>query len=295
MDALRSMKRYAAHALGDGWEVRLFDEPGTYNRPFAVVEKVGPSLYSGPSHVTDVIQPMSIHAYPDIQENSTVEDAILLADEVEKLLYQAFRVGIEYDDSLMPPPTIVCVGFDEEGTLPAGTYHYHVSAVNASGESLPQERVSAVLTGATSRVELTWTPAAGATSYRLYRALGNGAVKFLEEVTAVTHIDTGAVVPGAGDPPAVGSGTATIRSGPNRVPLYDYDGKPYSGTGASSSVREISDYVRLLDVAIRTLHDATDERLVWVVADIRTSWRQRGRVHSGTEVLKSVTTEINAS
>ena len=80
----------------------------------------GGSLYSGPAPYTDIVQPIAIHAYPDEAAITTVEEAILQAEEVEKLLYQAFRVGIEYDDPLMPPPTIACVEFEDGGALAAG-------------------------------------------------------------------------------------------------------------------------------------------------------------------------------
>ena len=134
-DALRSMKRYVALALGDDWEVRLYDEPGTFDTPFAVVAKVGPSLYDGPAHTTDIVQPMTVHCYPDASKVTTIEDSLLAAEEVEQLLYQAFRVGISYDDPLMPPPSLVCVDFDHGGQLPADTYRYRVSSRNAGGES----------------------------------------------------------------------------------------------------------------------------------------------------------------
>jgi hypothetical protein len=296
-DALRSMKRYVALALGDPWEVRLYDEPGTFDRPFALVAKVGAGLYDGPAHTADIVQPMTVHCYPDETQFRTVEDAILGAEEVEKLLYEAFRVGISYDDPLMPPPSFVCVDFDHGGQLPAGTYRYRVSTVNASGESVATVAVEETTTGDLSRMELAWSPAPGATSYRVYRAVGAGASKLLAEVEypATSYTDLGTLAPGTQDPPTVGTGTARISSGPERVPLYDYDGRPYSGEHASSSVREATDHLRIVTLSLNTLHDATDERLVWVAADIRTSWRRRGRVHSGSKVLKSVTTKVLGS
>ena len=146
-------------------------------------------------------------------------------------------------------------------------------------------------------MELAWTPAPGAHSYRVYRAVGAGASKLLAEVPypITSYTDTGTVTPGTQDPPATGTGTARITSGPERVPLYDYDGRPYSGENAGSAVREATDHLRIVALSFNTLHDATDERLVWVAADIRTSWRRRGRVHSGTKVLKSVTTDVLGS
>jgi hypothetical protein len=42
-DALRSLKRYVAEALGGSWEVRLADEEGVFSRPFAMVWESGPA------------------------------------------------------------------------------------------------------------------------------------------------------------------------------------------------------------------------------------------------------------
>ena len=296
-DALRSMKRYVALALGDAWEVRLFDEPGTFDRPLALVAQVGAGLYSGPAHASDIVQPMTVHCYPEESQFKTVEDALLGAEEVEKLLYQAFRVGVSYDDPLMPPPSLVCVDFDHGGQLPADTYRYRVSSVNPGGESTATVAVVETTAGPQSRMELAWTPAPGAASYRVYRAVGAGASKLLAEVPwpATSYTDNGSVAQGTQDPPATGTGVARITSGPMRVPLYDYDGRPYSGENASSAVREASDHLRVVDLSFATLHDAADDRLIRVVAEVRTSWRRRGRVHSGTKVLKSVTTKVLGS
>jgi len=285
-DVIRSLKRYIAHALGEEWEVRLWDEEGTFHRPFARVAKVGAKLMTGPVVHYDNVQPCAIHAYP--VEQPSVEEAIINAERVEALLETAFRVGIAYDDPLMPPPSVICVGFAEGGELAADTYVYKLSAVNASGESLPQGEVSAVVTGTTSRIELAWTPAAGATSYRIYRGATPITTTLLAEVIGTTYEDLGDVVPGVTEPPETTSATATIRSAPMRVPLYDYEDVPVKGTGATSDRREVHDYIRVIDLSINKLHDPVDDRLVTLVCDARVGWRQRGRVPSGTKVLKSV-------
>ena len=131
----------------------------------------------------------------------------------------------------------------------------------------------------------------------MYRAVGSGASKLLAEVPwpGTSYTDDGTATLGTAEPPATGTGTARITSGPDRVPLYDYDGRPYSGEHSSSAVREATDHLRIVTLSFQTMHDAADDRLVWVVADVRTSWRRRGRVHSGTEVLKSVTTKVVGS
>ena len=108
-DALRSLKRYAALALGSEWEVRLWDEPGNFAFPFARVAKVGPTLMTGPAIHTDVVQPFAIHCYPPAQER--LEVAVLRAEVVEEKLYTGFRIGVSegrpmrvplYDYTLVP-------------------------------------------------------------------------------------------------------------------------------------------------------------------------------------------------
>ena len=92
IDALRSMKRYMAEALGDEWEVRLDREEGALTLPLAVVMFSGPTLNTGPKFETMVTQPMSIYLTP-VPASDGME-AQVLASEAEQILYEAFRVGV---------------------------------------------------------------------------------------------------------------------------------------------------------------------------------------------------------
>lgn len=88
-DAWRSLKRYLAFALGDEWEVRLWDEPGEFSYPFARVERVGAPTYAMPCpDWTEVAQTFAVHAY--VEPSSSANDAILAAASLEDLLYAAF-------------------------------------------------------------------------------------------------------------------------------------------------------------------------------------------------------------
>lgn len=101
-DALRSLHKYTASFLGDEWEVRLWDEEGTFKRPFARVAKIGPTLPTPASSiVVDVTQPMAVHLYP--QEQQTVEAGVLVAEGVEDLIYEGFLVGVGLGRPLRVP------------------------------------------------------------------------------------------------------------------------------------------------------------------------------------------------
>jgi uncharacterized phage protein gp47/JayE len=83
------------------------------------------------------------------------------------------------------------------GTLPAGNYFYAVTAVTPDGETIASNEETVVLTGATSRVTLTWAGVVGATSYRVYRGSAPGSEIQLAEVGVTGFVDDGAAVPAA--------------------------------------------------------------------------------------------------
>lgn len=94
-DALRSVKRYVAVALGDEWEVRLSREEGAFKRPFCRVWQVAGTEYplTGGRFLADMTQPFVIAAYPP--RGRDPDHALLGAQKVENTLYRAFRVGVE--------------------------------------------------------------------------------------------------------------------------------------------------------------------------------------------------------
>jgi hypothetical protein len=102
-DALRSLKRYVAAALGDAWEVRLSAEQGAFERPYARVRQVASATYilTGGRFLADVNQPFEIIAYP--LRGDDPEDAILRAQTVEDALFRTFRVGAENGRPLRVP------------------------------------------------------------------------------------------------------------------------------------------------------------------------------------------------
>jgi hypothetical protein len=90
LDALRSLKKYAADLLGGTWEVRLWGDRGEYKEPFAVVMRAGDALFSGSAVYADVTQAMAIHCYP--QRPDDVDHAIIAAGEVEDALVAGFQL-----------------------------------------------------------------------------------------------------------------------------------------------------------------------------------------------------------
>jgi hypothetical protein len=277
------MKRYIALALPD-YEVRLWDEKGTFQRPFARVALVGPELPTGPKQHAEIVQPMTIHAYP--HEQDTIEKAITEAEGVEQLLYDAFRVGVSYDDPLTEPRGLVAFPHRPGGTLGPGSYTYVVTAANAGGESVASDDVVAVVSAGPvdGRVVLGWWRVPGATEYRVYRGLNVAGARLIGTTTNVEFEDVGIPL-GVPAPPATGTGTARVSGAPNRVPLYDYDG---IADESGSIYRDPSDFISLVDLSINALHDPVDERLIHVIADTRIGWRRRGRVASGTKLVDSV-------
>jgi hypothetical protein len=103
IDALRSLKRYVAVALGDDWEVRLSREEGAFARPFARVWQVAGTTYplTGGRWLADMVQPFVIAAYPEPGRDP--DQAMLFAQKVENDLYRAFRVGVENGRALRVP------------------------------------------------------------------------------------------------------------------------------------------------------------------------------------------------
>jgi uncharacterized phage protein gp47/JayE len=98
--------------------------------------------------------------------------------------------------SLPKPTGVAVVGATTGGTLAAGTRYYHVTALNAFGETTGSADVSVVNTGTTSRNTITWNAVSGATSYNVYvTQTAQSTGQLLASVTALTYADTGAVSP----------------------------------------------------------------------------------------------------
>ena len=96
------------------------------------------------------------------------------------------------------------------GTFAAGTYYWKLTAINANGETLGSNEVSATLVLNGTQV-LNWTAVPGATGYKLYRGTAAGAENKLTATlgTVTTYTATG----GAGTTATVPSVNTTAATG----------------------------------------------------------------------------------
>jgi hypothetical protein len=100
------------------------------------------------------------------------------------------------------------------GTLTTGTYYYAVTALNATGETVPSTRTSFAVTGPAG-VNINWGTVSGATFYKIYgRSIGTNFLMATIAAPTVTWLDDGSVTP-SGAMPSVGS-SANI-SGANDI------------------------------------------------------------------------------
>ena len=140
------------------------------------------------------------------------------------------------------------------GTLAAGATYWKLTAINASGETVGSNEVTATLTGSTSSQPLTWVAIAGSTTgYKLYRGTAPGAenvlVTTLGLVTSYTDIGAAGT---AGTVPVVGSTgskgnqlkvTATSAPTPHNAWVFEIvsDAKKVRIVIADGKVMEIGD------------------------------------------------------
>lgn len=120
-----------------------------------------------------------------------------------------WREGVS--DSLIPPAgTPTGTPTTGTGATAAGTYRAKITALSATGESLPSNETAAVVLSATGEIAWAWTASAGATSYRIYvtsGATGTESTYFTSATNSFTQIATTGT---AGTPP-----TGIVADAPN--------------------------------------------------------------------------------
>lgn len=286
---LRSLIRYTALMLGPEWEVRPWGTEGEFKFPFARVAVVAPPVVTtGPAHRNDMAMTVAIHAYP--KPGSTPDESIMEVERVKELLHRGIEIGFGYSDKLAPPARVQATALPINGTLPADVWHYAVTAITTTGESLPSVDAVATTTGTKSCVVLMWTPVTGARSYRVYRRRVSvvGPLSLLVELAEPTYVDDGTVATSVTVPPATTAAVTTVRSSKKRIPLYDYEGVPLDGATAYSNTRHANDYFNVTDCPIDQGVDPEDETQFRVIAQMRITWRRPGTVISGHKVVTEV-------
>ena len=100
------------------------------------------------------------------------------------------------------PSGVTVTPLNTGGHLVAGTRYYHVTALNAFGETTGSADLAGVTTGTTGKNTIAWTAVAGATAYRVYVTTTAGTLgQLLDTITGATnYVDDGTVTPSGSEP-----------------------------------------------------------------------------------------------
>lgn len=199
-----------AGSLGQVWKdtIRTLD-PSKYriwsmvNRDhyFLFLENISPTfafvkgnVSHTPTALTIVIN-MATRALT-MATNLDIRGAAVLPATAGKIAWYTVNAGLAAMGAVTATPSTL------GGTLAAGTYYYKVTAIDSQGkETAPSTEVSAVTTGTTGSVALSWPAISGAASYRVYKGTAAGAENGYFAATTSSFTDTGAATT-AGTPPA---------------------------------------------------------------------------------------------
>lgn len=91
-------------------------------------------------------------------------------------------ISIPYSAQI-PSPTGLVATPGTGGGMPAGTYHYRVTATNFYGETAPTAEVTATV-AINGRVTLNWADVVDATGYSVYRGLGANLTRIAQTPTS---------------------------------------------------------------------------------------------------------------
>jgi hypothetical protein len=145
-----------------------------------------------------------------IQASTTEPASVTFPFAKGDLVLQTIPEGVSLNGALIGktyntlafPETVVATPSASGGTLAAGTYYYKVTALNASGETVGSAQVSAITTGATGSVALTWGAVTGATSYKIYKGTISGTYTGYFTSGIASYTDTGSAVTAGSIPTA---------------------------------------------------------------------------------------------
>lgn len=164
----------------------------------------------------------------------------------------------------LPTPTGIAVSTSTTGGTglsAATTYYYVISAIGATGETLPSTEVS-ILTGAgtTNSNALSWSGVTGAASYRVYRGTSAGNENVYYSTTSTSYTDTGAAPAGSSIPSnfstATNSARTQINAGDKIYSLPNAGGiliatvssdMTYAGLPSKASIDAVSSRYEIID------------------------------------------------
>lgn len=98
-------------------------------------------------------------------------------------------------DGVVTSPNIPTMSLVAGGSLPAATYRYAISAINANGETVTS--TTAAIASGGSSVKVNWPAVSGASGYKVYRSPAGGnasSIRFLASAgSSTTYTDNGSV------------------------------------------------------------------------------------------------------
>lgn len=109
------------------------------------------------------------------------------------------------------PSSVTVTPSNTGGVLVGGTRYYHVTALNAFGETTGSSDVAGVTTGIAGQNTIAWTAVAGATSYRIYVSTTPGVLGQLldSQPLGTSYVDNGTITPS----PTITEPTTNLTSG----------------------------------------------------------------------------------
>jgi hypothetical protein len=200
-------------SLGQVWKdtIRTLD-PSTYrlwsmvNRDhyFLFLENISPTFPIVKGNVSSTFTRITIAINMNtravtLMTNLNIRGAAILPASPGRQAWYVINAGLPAMGTVTATPSTT------GGTLAAGTYYYKVVPLDINGkQALPATEVSAVTTGSTGSVALSWPAIGAAASYRVYKGTSPGGENGYFITTTNSLTDTGAATT-AGSPPVTDS------------------------------------------------------------------------------------------
>lgn len=182
------------------------------------------------------------------QRFSRLNDTLVLpqhfvAATLEDPVFQRALALDNYTPAVLTTPTgVVATPFATGGTLASATYGYRISAINTHGETLASATTSAVVTGPTGRVDLSWSavvPTEGAspvTGYKVYGRTGGSELLLTTTGAGVTtYSDTGSATPSGALPGANTTG-GNVGDYPGHITIAVYGPSRFNTTNEKNAL-----------------------------------------------------------